>query len=532
MRQLNYLRIFLALIATVPFLGVSAREVPITILHTCDLHGNILPTENYDGKTNLGGFARCATVIKDVRAKEKNVLLVDAGDTIQGAAVSFLSDGMVMVKALNHLRYNGWAWGNHEFDWGLEKLARCAEESTAPILNANVKRTGEDRSADHPAVRIASRLKSYVLEDVDGVKVGIIGLNTPGIPNWSQPRLIEGLRFVDSVQTLKEVVPKVREAGAQVIVLVCHQGYREAGDDHANQVRAIAANFPELDVIIGGHTHKNVPEFKVSNVLYCQADYFGIHLGRLDLVFDTEQKKLTQRRSNTLAMDEKVASDPEILKLAGSDLDRAEKVLATVLGEATGEFTLRGAPKKESSIHNLIAESLSAALARHGVKVDAVIHGILDKRGTLAKGPVTRRDVWRIVPYENTVGVAQLLPSELEEILEENADAYRSVSFRGIWGLKCAYAPEAAPGSRVIKLTRMDGTELPANDRLAVAFNSYELASGGLRWNRLREIVGRSEVQLRNFDFQTREAMAEFIREKGKISPQLHGWWSVVPESE
>jgi 2',3'-cyclic-nucleotide 2'-phosphodiesterase (5'-nucleotidase family) len=287
-----------------------------------------------------------------------------------------------------------------------------------------------------------------------------------------------------------------------------------------------------LDVIIGGHTHKNVPEFKVSNVLYCQADYFGIHLGRVDLVFDTEQKKLTQRRSNTLAMDEKVALDPEILKLAGSEIDRAEKVLATVLGEATGEFTLRGAPKKETSIHNLIAESLSAALARQGVKVDVVIHGILDKRGTLAKGPVTMQDVWRIVPYENTVGVAQLLPSELKEILEENADAYRSISFRGIWGLKCAYAPEAAPGSRVVKLTRTDGAELPANERLAVAFNSYELASGGLRWNRLREIVGRTEVQLRNFDFQTREAVAEYIREKGKIPPQLHGWWSVVAEDK
>ena len=129
--------------------------------------------------------------------------------------------------------------------------------------------------------------------------------------------MFAGLEFKDSVETLRRVIPQTRSAGAQVLVLVCHQGYREAGDDHANQINAIARNFPELDVIIGAHTHRNFPEFKVSNVLYSQADYYGIYLGRVDLVFDTETGRVVKRQSNTLLMDEQIPLDGEILKLTG-----------------------------------------------------------------------------------------------------------------------------------------------------------------------------------------------------------------------
>ncbi len=235
---------------------LSAREVPITIIHTCDLHGNILPTESYEGKTNVGGIARCATVIRQIRAQEKNVLLVDAGDTMQGTPVSFLNDGQVMVKCLNQLHYDSWTWGNHEFDWGLGKLAACAELAKVPIVVANMQEAGSGGNTN--SQRITSRAKPYVVREIDGVKVGIIGLDTPDIQSWSRPQLFAGLEFKDSVETLRRVIPQARAEGAQVLVLVCHQGYREAGDDHANQINAIARNFPELDVIIGA---PHAPQF-------------------------------------------------------------------------------------------------------------------------------------------------------------------------------------------------------------------------------------------------------------------------------
>ncbi|HUJ12134.1 MAG TPA: bifunctional UDP-sugar hydrolase/5'-nucleotidase [Verrucomicrobiae bacterium] len=505
------------------------REVALTILCTCDLHGHVLPTEDYEGQTNLGGIARCATVIRQVRSHEKNVLLLDVGDTLQGTALSYWSDGQVMVICLNQLHYDAWAWGNHEFDWGLEKLAACAEQAEMPVLNANVRVSEHDRNP--LSLQIAARLKPYILREMDGVKIGIIGLNTPGIPTWSRPRLIDGLEFLDSLETLRKIVPEVRHAGAQVLVLICHQGYREAGDDPANQINAIARNFPELDVIIGAHTHRNYPEFKVGQSLYCQADHYGIHLGRIDLVFDTEKGLIVKRQSNTFLMDEHIPLDREILNLAGREIDRSEKRLSTVIGQAAGDFGTRAGPRKETPIHDLIFNAIVEALSKQGTKVDAVVHGLFERRATLKRGPLTVRDIWRIVPYENTLGVVQLTPAELRDVLEEDLDAYNNSSFRGIWGLKWTFNPDANKGDRTISLLHDDGSALIATQRLAVAFNSYDLASGGLRWKRLRDLVNRPETKLAEYNIQVREAVINYIRNRGTVAPSVGDWWKAETRS-
>ncbi len=496
-------------------LPVCGREVPITILHTTDLHGTILPTTDYEGNTDVGGLVRCATAIARVRAEQPNTLLVDAGDLFQGTPVSWLTDGKVMVKALNALRYDAWVIGNHEFDWGLAKLTGCVALAQMPVLAANMEGL--------PGI------ESFVIREVEGVKVGIVGLTTPAIPSWSRPRLIAGLRFIDSVTVLKELLPAVRKAGAAVLVLVAHQGYRESGDDHANQIVAIARAFPEIDVIIGAHTHRDFPEQKVAGVLYTQAAYYGIRLGRVDLVFDTEKRMVTRRTARTLTMDGSIPFDTNLLVAVSGELAAADKYAAEVVGTATAAFELRGAPKRETPVHELLCVAIAESLAARGVAVDGVLHGVLSAKSELAKGPVTMADIWRVVPFENFIGVAELSVAELTAILDENAGVFEKKEFRGFWGLRTVIDPKAAAGKRVLSLRRADGAELAAEARLRVAFNSYDLASAGRRCPKLREIVDRPTSRLVELELTTREALTEYMRRHVQISPSVREWWETPP---
>jgi 2',3'-cyclic-nucleotide 2'-phosphodiesterase (5'-nucleotidase family) len=231
-------------------------------------------------------------------------------------------------------------------------------------------------------------------------------------------------------------------------------------------------------------------------------------------------------------MDEHIPFDPEILKITGGDIDRAEKMSGATIGEATDDFWVRALPHKETPIHDLIFDAIDDALRERGVKVDAIVHGIVENRVGLRKGTITVGDVWNIVPYENTIGVIQLTPAELREVLDEDCDMFNNSAFRGVWGLKWTFDPTAKSGERTIGLLHTDGSALDETQRLAVAFNSYDLASGGQRWKRLRELADQPTSKLVEYDFQTREAVINYIRKRGTITPDLGHWWGTSRKAE
>ena len=496
-----------------------AERVRIVLVHTTDLHGNILPTRDYDGRDGQGGIARCAAEIARIRAGNDHVVLLDLGDTFQGTPEAYLSRGETMVRIMNHLRYDVWVWGNHEFDWGWQTLASLGLRSQARLLNGNLLLDGSEWP---PGIR--ERIREYAVLDVGGVRVAVIGLNTPGVPQWSRPRLLGGARIEESIAALDRVIPRVKAESPHVIVLAVHQGFRSHGDDFANQVREIADRFPELNLIVGGHTHLDQPEVMLNGIAYSQAAYWGTRLGVAEIVYDRGLGRVASVECTTLPMDENVPVDPGVVDLVRPDLDRSRSYRDEIVGIAGDALGVDGWPGAPCAVFGLIASALAEA---SGAQI--VVHGLLDPVQELAAGPIRMGDLWRIVPYENTLGVLEVSGAQLREILEEQARWISSPRFNPAWGIESVFeATEEGPRIRDLRLA--DGTPVVDEGRYRVATHSYALAGAGRRFPRLRELGLDPSVPVREGDATTRDLLAESIRRQGVVPvPIPRASWTMAP---
>src|SRR5438132_13825005 len=175
------------LISAIPnFARAAARfnsdTVSISILHTTDLHGHILPTSDYQGTSGVGGLARCVTQIHQWRRRYRNSILIDVGDVYQGTDVGLRSKGKLMIDLFNYLKYDAWIVGNHEFDWGIEPFLNALQRSEMPVLAANTILNGKPAVVSSNSQHPFAKIQPFIVKEIAGIKLAIIGVTTPGMP--------------------------------------------------------------------------------------------------------------------------------------------------------------------------------------------------------------------------------------------------------------------------------------------------------------------------------------------------------------
>ncbi|MFN2350542.1 MAG: bifunctional UDP-sugar hydrolase/5'-nucleotidase [Kiritimatiellia bacterium] len=485
-----------------------AQEVSLVILHTADMHGNLLGAGVIPSSRTSGGLMRCATLIEKIRGETGNVLLLDCGDIFQGSPESFYSKGMVVADAVRLLEYDALVVGNHEFDWGLEQLMSFYQRACVPALAADILIAGDapdSASASRPAY-----LQPFIIREYEGLRVAVIGLSNPHIPHWFQADKLGNLAFMDSVEALRAILPYVREKQPHLIILAAHQGYRSFGDNPANRINAIALNFPEIDLIIGAHTHDPQAVEAVRGIMYTQSGPYGKSLGRVDLTFDLQQRQITARSARLIEITDDVPRAPYLEKELAEPLHLAMEAMDEVIGAARHDIGPRPAQPGQSAVQSLIAEAVARS-----TRADVVLHGTLSD-ATLYEGPVRGRDIWSLVPYENNIWLADLTAAEIREILEENAGYFGSSQFRGIYG--ATYDLDLRGAAPRVERLNICSRPAEAATRYTVAINSFDAASAGGRLPRLRTIIEKPSSRARDTGRDTRGILLEFVRDNSPVA--------------
>ncbi len=261
----------------------------LTILHTNDVHSRIDPFPITDGKyPDLGGFARRAEMIKQIRKEEKNVLLFDAGDIFQGTPYFNYYGGELEFKLMSEMGYDAVTYGNHDFDNGIDGLVKQLPHANFPFINSNYELSGTALSE--------STLQNKIFEK-DGLKIGVFGLGIE-LEGLVNPKLYGDVRYNDPVAEANRQGDILKnEMGCDLVICLSHLGYdynakRYNFDKKRICDKHVAENSQNVDIILGGHTHTflDQPAYFMNKmnktVMVCQVGWAGIKLGRIDLYID------------------------------------------------------------------------------------------------------------------------------------------------------------------------------------------------------------------------------------------------------
>jgi 2',3'-cyclic-nucleotide 2'-phosphodiesterase / 3'-nucleotidase len=541
--SLSTLLILLALV----FAGRSfaPERVQITILGTTDLHGNIDPIDYYTNKPDNRGLAKIATLIKRIRKEQPNVLLVDSGDTIQGTPLeSFHNrknnkpiDPMMLV--MNSLQYDAMTVGNHEYNFGLKVLEKARSEAKFPWLSANTY----DKAKQQP------HYKPYIVKEVAGVKIGILGLTTPGIPNWDNPPNYAGLEFHEPTAEARKWVAILHEREkVDVVVVAMHMGLGEdlrTGEvspgqvPHENEAIAIAKEVPGVDVIFMGHTHRDVPSVYINGVLLTQANRWGSHLARADLYLQKTGAgwRMYAKSARTIPADDRVEPDPEVVKMAAPYDQETQGWLSRVIGESAEELTARDARFKDTAILDLIQKvQLEAG------KADVSMVASFNSEARIAKGPVTVRDIAGLYVYENTLAVLEITGQQLRDALEHSAKYYLpyvpgkplselinekipAYNFDIAEGVTYELDISKPVGQRIQNL-RFRGQPLAPTRKLKLATNNYRVnGGGGYDMYKDAPVVYRSSEEIR-------ELIIDWVERNKTVPTKPNNNWRIVTATD
>ena len=464
----------------------------VVLVATTDVHGHVTAWDYIQDRPAPWGLVRAATVVDSLRrAYPGSVVLVDAGDLLQGNpfATYFATvrprQVHPIVDAMNGLRYDAVVPGNHDFDFGVDVLARAYERAAFPVVAANVIRLDRDTTA----------FATHAVVTRGGVRVGITGLTTPGVMVWNRARLRERLRVRPIAADGARAVGRLRAAGADLVVAVVHAGlegpssYDTTGVGPEDDAAALTRLAQPPHILVVGHTHGRIRDSVLNGVHVVQPQSWA----RSVSVVHAWLVKAASGRARVIriAADEIPLGDagPEPV-LTGHLREVHEEVrnwASRPLAVAEGDWSSREARVRDTPFLDFIN-----AVQRRRAGTDLSAAAAFTTTVGLGPGPVRLRDVAGVYPYENTLRAVRIDGGRLKEFLEHSAryfgayapgrplidDAIPGYNFDVVSGITYGIDVSRPIGSRIRDLA-YQGRAVTAADTFTLALNSYRQSGGG-----------------------------------------------------
>lgn len=542
----------------------QTRQVNLTLLETSDIHGNYLPYDFMNGHPGTGSMARVATYVDSLRQAQGNdaVILVDNGDILQGQPSAYYYNYIdttsthLCAAALNFLKYDVATVGNHDIETGHAVYDRWVSQCHMPMLGANVINTTTGKPYWKP----------YVILERQGVKIAVLGMITPGIPQWLPENLWTGLRFDDMVATARRYMPEMRRQ-ADLVVGLFHSGVGREGQTAAGEENAsiqVAEQVPGFDLIFCGHDHRQANRYvrclaTGDSVLILNPAANAQAVARADAALTYDGKRLTGRRlTGSIASLNGLKPQEAFTAAFAAQTDSVKAFTNRVIGTNDEAMTTEPAFFGPSAFIDFLHQmqlSISGA--------DLSFAAPLAFDATIPAGEIRVRDMFNLYRYENMLYVMELTGQEVKDYLEysyagwtnqmrsaddhlllfrPNPEQYSdpwqrlvtpSYNFDSAAGIIYTVDVTKPRGQKVEIKSMADGSPFDLKRTYRCAINSYRGNGGGGLLTEGAHIPA-AELPKRivwSTDKDLRYYLMVGISAMGRIDPTPLNEWKFIPES-
>jgi len=465
----------------------------ITIIYWNDFHAAFDPYPASDDSAFplVSGSAFFSAYLDSLKKKDKNVILVCAGDELVGSPLSTIAKGKVEFELLNMIHPDVFELGNHEFDYGLKNLDELIKSAKFPIICANVVIESTGTGLVPPSITIKR----------GEAQIAFLGLNTDELKEIVLKKGTEGLKVKSERKTLKEYLKSLKKK-SDLVILVSHMGFE--GD------KKIAKELDGIAVIIGGHSHTKLKNPEVINkTIICQAGSRGRYIGKLDLVLDKRKDKILNYNNELIeTRNDKVSPNT----LIQAKIDSLEKKLAPDLDKVIGKLLI---PWKRNFDGESNLGDWGADVMREYTKADVAFINSGGMRKNLPKGPIKVKDIWEINPFSDYFVSFYLTGKQLLKALELNCSA--DYELMQVSGVRYIYDPKRPKGKRIIE-AQVKGKPLLPDKKYKVTINDYMLDHSEKFVG-----IGKEKLDYKTYPELDRDVFIKAVKKQKTIASKIEG---------